>query len=240
MHRRRLEEDLSRSAPNDDHAADRLLERLNIGAELVGEVHLVLASLDIGAVQALDVVLVKNCRHRLDRFEVGANRFELVPLKHLGVGGGLVDVIVEDVPAGKDDIVQVGQRHEVLDQRRVSLGALAQPNRSHLRERADRLGQSLADRLNSGDQCSGDGAQADDHNSQFALSGLNLRCVSAGKAALVGCWHCYVSVLSIHKEMQNQNILVSTFCGAKRKPLRPNRRKAWLNGRFIHRQMQRS
>ena len=195
MHSGGLKENLRRSAPDDDHAADRLLERLNIGAKLVGQVHLVLAGLDIGAVQALDVVLVEDGRHGLDRFQIRPNLLELVLLQHLGVGGGFVDVVVEDVPAGKDDIVQVGQRHEILDQRRVALGALAQANRSHLRKRADRLGQSLADRLNSGDQRSGHGAQADDHDSELALGGLNLRCVSAGQAALGD--NCCPSMLAL-------------------------------------------
>ena len=83
----------------------------------------------------------------------------------------LVDVVLEDVPAGEDDVVQVRQRYKILDQRRLVVGALAQADGAHLRERADRLGESAANGFNAGDHRGGDGAEADHHDSQFARGG---------------------------------------------------------------------
>ncbi len=89
--------------------------------------------------------------------------------------GALVDVVFEDVPAGEDDVVQIGERNKFLDQRRLVVGALAQADGAHLRERADWLGQPAPHRFNAGDHRGGHGAQANHHHSQLALGGLKLR-----------------------------------------------------------------
>ena len=66
---------------------------------------------------------------------------------------------------------------EVLDLRRAVLGALAEPDRAHLRERADRLRQALADREDAGNGGGGDGAQADEQDAEFAGGGRDFyRC----------------------------------------------------------------
>ena len=151
------------------------MKALDVGDHLVGQIALVLALLDVRAVEALHVVLVEDRRQRLDGLQVGLQLRQRLLVQHLGVRGGLVDVVLEDVPAGKDQVVQVGQRHKVLDQRRFVVGALAQADGAHLRQRSDRLGQSAADGLDSGDHGGGDGAQADHHHAQFARCGRNLR-----------------------------------------------------------------
>ena len=176
VHGRRLDENLRRSAPDHHHAVHGLLEGPNVGPHLLGQVALVLALLHVRAVEALHVVLVEDRRQRLDRLQVGLQLLQRLLVQHLGVRGGLVDVVLEDVPAGKDQVVQIGQRHKVLDQRRFVVGALAQADGAHLRQRSDRLGQSAADGLDSGDHRGGDGAQADHHHSQFARGGRNLAC----------------------------------------------------------------
>ena len=109
-----LEEDFSGAAPDHDDAVDGLSEILNVGADLVGEVALVLAFFDVGAVEALDVVLVEDGGKRLDGFEIRLELFESFLLEDLGVGGALVDVVFEDVPAGEDEVVQVGQWEQNL------------------------------------------------------------------------------------------------------------------------------
>ena len=128
------------------------------------------------AVEALDVILVEDRRQRLDGLQVGLQLREGFLVEHLGVGGGFIDVVREDVPAGKDQVVERGQRHKVLDQRRFVFGALAEADGAHLSERADGLGQSAADGLHSGDHGCGHGAQSDHHYAQFALGGRNLGC----------------------------------------------------------------
>ena len=68
------------------------------------------------------------------------------------------------------------------------VGALAEADGAHLGQRADRLGESVADRFHAGDQRGGHGAHADNHDSQFSLCGLNIRSLR--------CSHSYGSVLS--------------------------------------------
>jgi hypothetical protein len=148
MHRRRLQEDLRRPSPQHNHAIHRLLERLNIGNHLHRQIALVLALLDMRAVQPLHIVLIEDRRHRLDRFQKRLDLRQMIVVQHLGMSRRLVNVVVKNIPAGKDNIVQARQRHKVLDQRRIAIRALAQPNRAHLRQRTDRLRQSLANRLN--------------------------------------------------------------------------------------------
>ena len=67
--------------PRPDHhqpvAAVLRLERADVGDELLGEIPLVLALLDVRAVEPLDVALVEHGRHRLDGLELAANLVEL-------------------------------------------------------------------------------------------------------------------------------------------------------------------
>ncbi len=58
--------------------------------------------------EAFDVVLVEDGGHGLDGFEEGTNLFELVAVEDLRGLGGVVEVAAEDVPAGEDDVVELG------------------------------------------------------------------------------------------------------------------------------------
>ena len=62
----------------------------------------------------------------------------LPALEHAGALGGHVGVVGERVPGAEHDVVEAGERHEVLDHRRALVGALAEADRVHLGERADR------------------------------------------------------------------------------------------------------
>jgi hypothetical protein len=61
----------------------------------------------------------------------------------------------------------VGQRNEIFDQRGTPLGPLAEPDRAHLGEAADRLGQPLADRFDPGDEGGRDRAHSDQQDAEF-------------------------------------------------------------------------
>jgi hypothetical protein len=121
---------------------------------------------------------------RLDRFEERPHRFQLVAVQHLRGACGVVEVPAEDVPAGEDQVVERCQRHEIANQRRVGVGALAQPNVAHLGERADRLGEAAAYGLDSGDQRGGDRPHAGNHDAKFSTVGLD-----AGRGLRSG-WRC--------------------------------------------------
>ena len=92
----------------------------------------------------------------------------------MACAAALVDVVFENVPAGEDDVVQIGERNKILDQWRLVVGALAQADGAHLRERADGLGKAAADSFNAGDHRGGHGAQSDHHHSQLARCGRDL------------------------------------------------------------------
>src|SRR6266852_1821860 len=76
----------------------------DVVADLVGEVALVFAGLDFFGGEAFHVVLVEDCGHGLDGFEIGTDLFELVTVENLGGFGRVVEIAAEDVPAGEDDV----------------------------------------------------------------------------------------------------------------------------------------
>ena len=72
-----LHEDLGAAAPDHDEAIAVvvLLERADVGDDLLGEIAcLFLPFLTFGPLEPLDVALIEDRRHRLDRFELGPNR----------------------------------------------------------------------------------------------------------------------------------------------------------------------
>jgi hypothetical protein len=135
--------------------------------------------------EALDVVLVEGGGHRFDRFQERANLLQLVALQHLRRLRGVVEIAAEDVPAGEDEVVERGQRDEVADQRRVGVGALPQTDRPHLRDGANGLCEAAADRFDSGDERSGDGPHAGDHDAEFSCCGRD-----AGRRLSLGVRRC--------------------------------------------------
>ena len=60
-------------------------------------------------------------------------------LQHTGFSCGGVHVVLEDVPADEDQVVEVGEGNEILDLRRETFGSLAQADSAHLRQRANGL-----------------------------------------------------------------------------------------------------
>ncbi len=150
------------------------LELPDVGDDLFRQVFLVLPCLHVRAVKPLHVLAVEDGRPRLDGFELGTNLLEQRRVEDTSGLRGFVAVVVEQVPAAEDDVVQAGDGQDVGDAGRASLGALAEANGAHLRERADRLRETLADGENAGDDGGADGAKADEEDAKLALRGLNL------------------------------------------------------------------
>ncbi len=112
--------------------------------------------------------------------------FELVAVEDLGSLGGVVEVAAEDVPAGEDEVVEVGEGNEVLDERGASVGALAETDGAHLRGRADGFGEATADSFYAGDEGCSYGSHAGDHDAKFSCCGLDAgRFLRSGS----GCRH---------------------------------------------------
>ena len=125
---------LGRAAP-DHHqtlSSGGLFEIADILAKLLGEVHFVLAPLDVGTVDQLHVVVVENRFSRLDGFKERLDLVQQFLFEHAGFLGGGVHIVFENIPAGEDQIVKIGQRNKILDQGRAAVGALTQTNGGHL------------------------------------------------------------------------------------------------------------
>ena len=171
VHRAFLHEDLGAAAPHHHQARAvvLLLEVADVGDQLIGEILLVLAFLDVRARQALHVALIEHRGHRLDRLELRTDRIEQRAFEHAGRAGRGVAVFFEDVPAAEHDVVELRERHELVDLRGAVVGALAETDRAHLRERSNGLRETLADGNDAGDGGGADRAEPDEEDAQLAL-----------------------------------------------------------------------
>jgi hypothetical protein len=184
-----LDEDFSRAAPENDDAVYGCGEGLDVRAELLREVAFRAALLYVGAAQALDVVLVEDGGHGPDRFKEGLDGFKLALLENIGGTGGFVHVFVEDVPAGEDDVLELRKGCKCADERGAILSALTEADMTHLRERTDGLGETVAYGLHAGDERGGNGAHADEHDAEFAGRGPGYFCY-LWCVCCIACFHC--------------------------------------------------
>jgi hypothetical protein len=107
--------------------------------------------------------------HRLDLRELVLRLVEVARLEHVGALGCFVSIIRKQIPAREDEIIQARERHELVDLRHAVLGALAEADRAHLRERADRYGLASAREQTTCDERRRDGTEARQENSQLAV-----------------------------------------------------------------------
>ena len=167
----RLDEAFGRSTPDGNQAAGLagFFEVADVLAELLGQVHLVLALLYVRPVDFLDVFVIEDGLHGSDGAEAAFDFVEQVALEDSGVAGGGVHVVFENIPAGEDQIVEAGKRDEVFNFGRAAVGALAETDGSHLGEGADGVGDSLAYGFDACHERGGNGAHAGDHHAELAL-----------------------------------------------------------------------
>ncbi len=114
--------------------------------------------------------------HRRARRHRRKKRLQLVeqPLvEHARVRSRFIHVVLENVPAGEDQVVESGQRNKLFNLRRTPVGALAQSHRSHLSQRPDRFCQPLANRLHARHKRGRNRTHARDHYSQLPFRGLD-------------------------------------------------------------------
>ncbi len=166
MHRRGAMENFGGAAPDHHHAADtgRFAELRDVIDQRLRLVHLAALGLDVGTVDAADVFRIEHRLHRLDGRERFFQLREQGRLQHLGIDGGFVGGVFVDVPASEDQIVETGQRHEILDLGRAAIGALSQADGRKLRERADRQSEAALDCFHAGDEGGGNGADTGDQD----------------------------------------------------------------------------
>ncbi len=124
----------------------------------MGEFKFVLARFDVRAAESLHIVLIEDGLHG---FDLAQRLFELAEqflFEHAGVQCSVVCGVGENIPGAEDEIFELGQWHEVFDQRHAILGSFPETNRSHLRETTDGLRITFLDGLNTGDERGADGA----------------------------------------------------------------------------------
>src|SRR6185437_1813276 len=160
-----LEVSLRARAP-DHHRTIELTrddEGAHVGTELFDQLPLAAAAFHVGTVYPGHCLAVEYCRPRLDRLEVRTQLLEGRRVEHPRVRRGLKRIFGKDVPGAELQILEGGERHEFADQRRPLLGALAEANGAHLRERPVRLRQTLADGLHAGHEGRAHRAKSDEH-----------------------------------------------------------------------------
>ena len=107
--------------------------------------------------------------HRANALQKLFHLSQMLVLQHAAFLRRLVRVIGEDIPAAENQIAGLGQRHEFVDLRRAILGALAQTNGAHLRERADRRRFTAANQLHSGHERGADRTHSRREHAQLAF-----------------------------------------------------------------------
>ena len=91
--------------------------------------------------------------HRTDRAELLADGFEVAArLEYAGALCGHVCIVGERIPRAEDQVVERGERDEVLDQWGVVLGALSETDTGELGERAERLRHAQLGQFDAGDE----------------------------------------------------------------------------------------
>ena len=165
--------DLGRSGPqhHDAGAVVLLLELSDVLAQLFNHLPPRLAVFHVVAVETLGIVLVESRLHGFDGLQLIAHGQDVFLLEHFGIHGSLEGILRINIPTAKDDIVELGQRHDVGIVQIAFLFAAPYPYFVILCHAADRLGQALSRHEHARHERGGYGSTAHDHDSQFALCG---------------------------------------------------------------------
>ena len=126
MHLGRLLVGLGRPAPHHDEPVAVVLdaEALDVVDQRLGQVQLVVAGLHPGAVEPLHPALVEHGVHGDDALELAPRSARgRAPRARRAVRAASSAFGRDRVPAAEDEVVEDGERDEVLDQRVAALAA---------------------------------------------------------------------------------------------------------------------
>ena len=169
--RARLDEDLGRRAPDDRRGGRSLFFALKSRMSwrsCSARSRLVFPFLTFVPLMRVTYLLSNTAGIGLIAARKSAIGSRSLLLEHAGLLRGRVRVVRNRIPRAEHDVVEAGERDEVLDQRRALVGALAEADRRHLRERADRLRVAAANALDAGHERRGDGAEAGREDAELA------------------------------------------------------------------------
>ena len=171
-----LQEYFGGAAPDHHQAVGLafLFEVANVFAKLFGEFKFIFGFLDVGAGKILDVVLIEGGLHGLDGLQEFLDLVEVFGVQDTGLGGSFVGVVGENIPAAEDDVVEFGERNELVDFRRAAFGALAEADGAQLRERADGRGFAAAHQFNSRHKCGAHGSHSGREDAQSSFGRSNI------------------------------------------------------------------
>ena len=175
---------LGRATPHHDETIAVVLgaEVFDVGDEGLSLGHLVGDVLDAGAVKALYPALIEHGFHGNNTFELGRDGPEVAVFKHAGGASGFKSIRTDGIPAAEYKVTEIGQRHELTDERIAVLVTLTQTDVGELAERADGDGMAVAGGDNASNKGGGDGAHAGGENPKAAGGGSNgYGCVHARK-----------------------------------------------------------
>jgi hypothetical protein len=127
---------LGRTTPHHDETIAVVFgaEVLDVGNQGFGLGHLVGDVLDAGAVETLHPTLIEHGIHGHDAFEFGRDGAEVTVFEHASGPGGFKGVRADGIPAAEDEVTEIGQGHELTDERVAVLFPLAQTNVGELAE----------------------------------------------------------------------------------------------------------
>ena len=115
--------------------------------------------------------MIKGRLHGLDGGEKCFYFPKVLRIEHARVCGGLVGVVGENIPAGKNQVVQSAQWHKGFDRRSAPVGPFAEADRAQLGQRAHRLRLSGPHQLHAGHEGRAHGAKSGKQNTEFSLGG---------------------------------------------------------------------
>src|SRR5260370_11062452 len=169
----RLYEGFRRATPAgyQPRSARSLAKVGDVFLDLQRQLVLILALLDVRAVDELHEIVVERSLHRLDGGKKGLHLFQVLRVEDARIRRGLVRVVLENVPAAESEVRQLGKRDELLDERRTRVRALAKANGAHLRKRSHGLRLAFADELDSGHEGGADGTHARKQDSESSFGG---------------------------------------------------------------------
>jgi hypothetical protein len=120
-------------------------------------------------------MLIEHRRHRHDLLEEVADRHHvLVLVENAAVQRRLVAVVGHRIPGTEHQVIEAGERHEVLDQWSAALRALAEPDGHQLGERTGGRGHPATHQLDAGDEGRCHCAQADTQHAELTVRRLDL------------------------------------------------------------------
>src|SRR5580704_2424202 len=124
----RLQEYFGGAAPDHNEAVGFafLFEIANVFAELFGELKFILGFFDVRTGKIFDVVLVESGLQRLDSLQEFLNLIEVFGFQDTGLGGGLIGVVGENIPAAENDVIEFSEGDELVNFRRAAFGAFAE------------------------------------------------------------------------------------------------------------------